>query len=132
MTHMGLTGVYILAGGSLIIVIILFAIVRELYTCKSKKSTKNAHEQNGASDMSVDIVQERNELVSKHMLPKTNITNSFQCGEAQLYFTIDNVLELRHSRISLGRLRTTRDKFTSLFNCISGIRRTETENFVEV
>lgn len=39
-TQMGLIRVNILAGGSLLIVFLLCAIVRELYTCKSKKSKK--------------------------------------------------------------------------------------------
>lgn len=128
-TQMELNRIYILAGGGLLIVVVLFAIVRELYTCKSKKSTKNIREQNGAYDLSVDIVQERNELVSNEMSPKRNITNSIQCGEAQ-YFSIDNVLEIRHSRISPERQKTTRDIFTGLFNCFSGMRRTK--NFFEV
>lgn len=129
-TQMELNRIYILAGGGLLIVVVLFAIVRELYTCKSKKSTKNTREQNGAYDLSVDIVQERNELVSNEMSPKRKITNStIQCGEAQ-YFSIDNVLEIRHSRISPERQRTTRDIFTGLFNCFSGMRRTK--NFFEV
>lgn len=122
-----------MAGGSFLIVIILLAIVRELYTCKSKRSTKrstkNALEQNAVSDVSFDIVHERNELVSKDMSPKRNVPNSSQCGGAQ-YFSIDNVLEIRHSRISLERQGTTRNIFAGLFNCISGMRRTKI--FVEV
>lgn len=128
-TQMGLIRVNILAGGSLLIVIVLFAIVRELYTCKSKKSTRNTPEQNDAYDLSVAIVQERKELGSNKMSPKRNITNSIQCGETQ-YFTLDNLLQIRHSRISPDRQRTIRDKFTGLFNCISGMRRTK--NFFKV
>lgn len=128
-TQKELTGVYVMAGGSFLIVIILLAIVRELYTCKSKRSTKNALEQNAVSDVSFDIVHERNELVSKDMSPKRNVPNSSQCGGAQ-YFSIDNVLEIRHSRISLERQGTTRNIFAGLFNCISGMRRTKI--FVEV
>lgn len=124
-TQIGLTGINILAGGSLLIVFLLFAIVRELYTCKSKKSPKNAREQNKAYDVSVDIVQEK----TNKCLQKKNITDSIQCGETQ-YFTIDNGLEIRHSRITLRRQRTTRDIFTGLLTCISGMRRTKT--FVEV
>lgn len=128
-TQMELTSVNILAGGSLIIVILLLAIVRELYTCKSKKSTKNTRKQNRVSAVPANIVQEGNEFVSKEMSPKGNKTNSIQCGEAQ-YFTINNVLEVRHSRTNIGRRRTIRDMFTCIFNRISGIRRTT--NFVEV
>lgn len=91
-----------MAGGSFLIVIILLAIVRELYTCKSKRSTKNTLEQNAVSDVSFDIVHERNELVSKDMSPKRNVPNSSQCGGAQ-YFSTDNVLEIRHSRVSLDK-----------------------------
>lgn len=122
-------GVNILAGGSLLIVFLLFVIVRELYTCKSKKSTKNTPEQNDAFGLSVAVVREGKELGSNEMSHKRNITNSIQCGEPQ-YFTIDNLLQVRHSRISPGRQRTIRDKFTGLFNCISGMRRTK--NFFEV
>lgn len=128
-TQMGLIRVNILAGGSILIVFFLFAIVRELYTCKSKKSTKNTGEQNDAYGLSVAVVLEGKELGSNGMSHKRNITNSIQCGEPQ-YFTIDNLSQVRNSRISPGRQRTIRDKFTGLFNCISGMRRTK--NFFEV
>lgn len=121
--------VNILAGGSLLIVFLLFAIVRELYTCKSKKNKKNKREQNDAYGLSVAIVPEGKELGSNELSHKRNITNSIQCREPQ-YFTIDNLLQIRHSRISPGRQRTIRDKFTNFFNCISGMRRTK--NFFEV
>lgn len=128
-TQMGLIRVNILAGGSLLIVFLLCAIVRELYTCKSKKSTKNTREQNDAYGVSVAIVPEGQQLESNQMSHKRNITNSVQCGEPQ-YFTLDNLKQIRHSRISPDRQRTIGDKFTGLFNCNSGMRRTK--NFFEV
>lgn len=127
-TQMGLIRVNILAGGSLLIVFLLFAIFRELYTCKRKKS-KNTREQNDAFGLSVAVVREGKDLGSNEMSHKRNISNSIQCGEPQ-YFTIDNLLQVRHSRRSPGRQRTIRNKFTGLFNCISGMRRTK--NFFEV
>lgn len=125
---MELSQIYILAGGGLLIVVFLFAIVLELYTCKSKKS-KNTREQIGAYDLSEDIVQERVELVSKEPSPKRDLTKSTECVEAQ-YLNIDNGIEIRHSRISIERQRATLGILTGLFSCISGMRRTKT--FVEV
>lgn len=122
---MELSQIYILAGGGLLIVVFLFAIVRELYTCKSKKSTKNTRGQIGAYDLSEDIVQERVELVRKEPSPKRNLTKSNECVEAQ-YSNIDNGIEIRHSRISNERQRATLHILTGLFSCISGMRRTKT------
>lgn len=127
--QMELGQLYILAGGGLLIIFFLCAIVRELYTCKSEKSTKNTREQIGAYDLSEDIVQERVEHVSKEPSPKRNLTKSNECVEAQ-YSNIDNGIEIRHSRISIERQRTTLGILTGLFSCISGMRRTKT--YVEV
>lgn len=127
--QMELSQIYILAGGGLLIVAFLCAIVRELYTCKSKKSTQNTCEQIGAYDLSEDIVQERVELVSKEPTPKRNLSNSTECVEAQ-YSNIDNGIEIRHSRMSIERQRATLGILNGLFSCISGMRRTKT--FVEV
>lgn len=126
--QMELSQIYILAGGGLLIVFFLCAIVRELYTCKSKKS-KNTREQIRAYDLSEDIVQERVELVSKEPSPKRNLTKSTECVEAQ-YSNIDNGIEIGHSKMSIERQRATLGILTGLFRCISKMRRTKT--FVEV